>query len=484
MKKIMSLLLLFLLNSSAHALPFNIVLKDGVFAPTTMTLGYNPMIYYTVSNNTGKTLNNAFVRYLPPDVSQITTGGTYSDTCGATFNLEPNGGSCTLQLEVSAPVDGSAPSPSDHLFVCLPGGKACAGAATPLNITQTPWGTAADNHEIVYTANVQTNPKDFVQAYISGGTNPVPDEDWDAYVPPSGFGKNAAANVQADELITLTSPGSLIGKLTYITTSDSYTWYLLANVINATWPYDASRYTGFAAEGPFQASLSGDVPLPGTVSMGTNYKAQILKFYANEHDLPTGAPGAVPIDRYFILDQWGNEYIMHNSLFDTPAEIKASFEAVVLPPGWSKSIRALTEDLITHPVSGLDSYVYINLRDAASNNYHQISWGESGTTLASQIQDSGMPIWGGHEANQLNITQSFDQLIYGGGGATEFYFSGGATSGTKTIANFNPDADTINLDGQTYSVIETTAGTQITLSGGAVIILSNHYFFDSNWIVS
>jgi|GEM_PF-1754832 len=483
MKKIIGLFFALLLNTGAYALPFNIVLKSGLYAPTTMTPGYNVMVYYTISNNTGKTLNNAFVRHLPPDVAQVTTGGTYPDTCGGTFNLAPNGGSCTLQLTVSAPVDGSAPSPSDHLFVCLPGGKACAGLATPLNITQTPWEVAKENHEIVYTANVSTYPKDFVQAYISGGDNPIPDQDWDSYAPSSGYAKNGAANVQAEELITLTSPGAPIGQLTYITTPDSYTWYFLTNVLNATWPYDASRYTGFAAQGPFQASLSGEVPLPGTVSMGTNYKAQLIKFYANELDVPVGAPGAIPIDRYFITDQWGNEYIMHNSAFNTPEEVKSSFQSVELPPGWSKSIRVLSEDLVLYPVSGLDSYVYINLRDAVSNNYHQISWGSSGTTLASQIEDSGMPIWGGSDANKLNITQSFDQLIYGGGGATQFHFSNGATSGTKTVANFNPDADTINVDGQTYSVIQTTAGTQITLSGGAVIILSNHYFFDSHWIV-
>src|ERR1700744_6207236 len=93
-------------SASAFARPLTIVPKAGTTFPTEMTPGYNVTAYYTVTNNTGLALNNLYVKYLPANVSQVTTNGDYPDTCGVTFSLEP-GASATLQLLISGPTGGN-----------------------------------------------------------------------------------------------------------------------------------------------------------------------------------------------------------------------------------------------------------------------------------------------------------------------------------------------------------------------------------------
>ena len=60
----------------------------------------------------------------------------------------------------------------------------------------------------------------------------------------------------------------------------------------------------------------------------------------------------------------------------------------------------------------------------------------SQSVLASQIEEEGMPIWGGLSATVLRMSNSFDQLIVGGGGVTTYIFPSSITAGTNTIANF------------------------------------------------
>ncbi len=131
----------FILSMSAvsHALPLSIIPKAGTTLPTSVNQGSTVTAYYTVYNLTASQRNGNFVKYLPPNVSQVNTGGTYGDTCSSTFSLAPNaqsGYSCTLQLTISGAVSSIDTSPSNHLFVCFPGGKTCAGTNYPLNVTQ------------------------------------------------------------------------------------------------------------------------------------------------------------------------------------------------------------------------------------------------------------------------------------------------------------------------------------------------------------
>ena len=131
---------LLLITNSSYALPFTIIPKAGVAFPTSITTDSTVTAYYTVFNNTASQRNNNFVKYLPPNVSQVTQGGDYNDTCGTTFNLAAKGqagDSCTLQLLISGPVYANAVNAAHHLFVCFPGGKSCAGTPNALNVTQT-----------------------------------------------------------------------------------------------------------------------------------------------------------------------------------------------------------------------------------------------------------------------------------------------------------------------------------------------------------
>lgn len=483
MKYLLSLLLL----SSAHAfaLPLTIIPKEGTTFPVQMTPGYNVTAYYTVINNTASTLDDLFVKYLPRNVSQTTTNGDYPDTCGATFSLGA-GESCTLQLVISGPVDGRLGPSSDKLFICSPGGKTCSGTAIPLEVGIAPWEAISVSYEIIYTANVLDHPKDFVQAYKEGGTNPITSTEWDSYTPPSGYTKNTTRYLQFDESISLGGPGDPIGTETYITTSDGYTWGAISNVISAMWPYDSSQYTFPSNLGTFYAGNLTVTPPPGVIKLSSNYKAQLMKYYANENDVPPGTPGAVPILRYFITDQWGNKYIMQASDYDTPAQVTASFDAAILPAGWTKEMSYLAEDFILYPAVGpANTFQYALIRDNQNNTYDQFYWSPSGTSLASQIQEPGMPIWGGLSKNVIRIVNSFDDLIVGGGGVTSFIFPASLSGGTNTIVDFNPYlGDTLDFEGQTYTAVISTLGVQIYLSGGSVVILEGVFLFLDSWVVS
>lgn len=128
-----------LFSTASFALPFNIMPKAGFPLPIYVPVGGTVTAYYTVSNNTVSQRNGNYVKYLPPNVSQVTSGVTFGDTCGTTFNLTAkgeSGSSCTLQLTVSGAVNSNDPNPHQHLFVCFPGGKTCAGTNFPLNVVQ------------------------------------------------------------------------------------------------------------------------------------------------------------------------------------------------------------------------------------------------------------------------------------------------------------------------------------------------------------
>jgi hypothetical protein len=88
----------------------------------------------------------------------------------------------------------------------------------------------------------------------------------------------------------------------------------------------------------------------------------------------TGGPGAVPLERYFVTDQSGNEYIMHAAGVEQ-SEVAQRFEYAVLPPGWAKSVRRLKKDLILQPAAGAHGTFHdLVFRDSADNTDHQARW--------------------------------------------------------------------------------------------------------------
>ncbi|WP_392536645.1 hypothetical protein [Legionella sp. 227] len=135
--KRMSSLFLFIsatsLSTMSYGVAYNVVPKAGTVLPTQLVLGNTATAFYTVTNATRRTLPGGFVKYLPPNVTQVLNDTTYSDLCGANFTLLP-GGSCTLELKVSGAVNPHDPNPHNHLFVCSPNVPACAGTNEPLNV--------------------------------------------------------------------------------------------------------------------------------------------------------------------------------------------------------------------------------------------------------------------------------------------------------------------------------------------------------------
>ncbi len=476
------------LSTMSHALVFNIIPKSGVSFPTIYNGIGVATAYYTVSNNTASQRNNNAVKYLPPHVTQVTSNGTYADTCGLTFDLSAtgtSGSSCTLQLSISGSVNGRNTTQENSLFICFPGGKTCAGTPIPLNVALvSPWSPVTRAFEIISIEGVTQDIKSFLTVYAQAGSNPINAEEWETYTPPNGYIKNTTRYLEFQEGAFIASPGQPDGSTIPITTPDGYTWLTLTNAINAMWPYDPSQYTGIGTTGSFAAGAFVTTPPAGVVKFTSNYKGQNMKFFATESGVPPSTSGAVLIKRYFITDPWGNRFIMHSSNGSTAEEVQALFDTAVLPSGWVKTTTTLTEDLILQPGYGPDNaYEYNLIRDSADNAYHQIEWGTDGRSVGSQIDVSGMPIWGGRNNDTIKITQSYDNLVYGGGGRNVFDFDAALTTGTNTIIGFDGNTgDRININGQNYTVIFATDGVKLSLSSGVIILLQGVFAFDNTWV--
>lgn len=130
------------LNAGAQDLPFNIAPKNGTTLPTSIIPGQTTVAYYTISNTTPITspIANNFVKYFPPNVTQLLTDATYTDICQTKFTLQPKGSvgdSCTLKLQISAPVQTncSSTNPQQCLFICMSDRTTCGGTNYPLNLS-------------------------------------------------------------------------------------------------------------------------------------------------------------------------------------------------------------------------------------------------------------------------------------------------------------------------------------------------------------
>ena len=134
----MSFLVFVLLGISSivgHTAVFSIVPKAGTVLPTQVTIGSSVKALYTVTNTTGSLHVGNFVKYVPLNTTQVTVDGAYPDLCGATFQLASNA-RCTLELNVTGPVNANDPNPRHHLFACLGGCvTCCAGTNYALNVT-------------------------------------------------------------------------------------------------------------------------------------------------------------------------------------------------------------------------------------------------------------------------------------------------------------------------------------------------------------
>ncbi len=104
---------------------FGITVKSGTDYPTLVVTGSTVTAYFTVTNRLSRTYNNVTARDFPANVSQVTSGGTYADTCTNPAVLAANT-SCTLQLTIS----GAVPAGSS-ITACLNGNLTCQRGSTP-----------------------------------------------------------------------------------------------------------------------------------------------------------------------------------------------------------------------------------------------------------------------------------------------------------------------------------------------------------------
>jgi hypothetical protein len=303
-------------------------------------------------------------------------------------------------------------------LVVLAGPASVAAAPTErtTKCPTAPWNELEVAHEIIDIGTVYTRPKEPLATYKGAGENPVPDDVWNAgYAPPNPYIANTTRNLQFNESQFIASPGEPICSTAYIATADGYTWAAMSMAVNALWPYDGDEYRGLPARNPFYAGNLVETPPDGVVKVTANFKAQRMKFWANEDGAAPGTPGAVPLPRYFVRDRWGNEYVMHASGGETPQQVRRAFRDAVLPAGWRKIERPLDSDLVLDPAEGSDgSFHYLVIRDSADNTYHQYKWSKRGA-LQAQVEGTGMPIWGS-EGDDVLRGQPGSDLIHGGGG--------------------------------------------------------------------
>jgi hypothetical protein len=333
------------------------------------------------------------------------------------------------------------------------------------------WRVLEEAREIVNIGNVLGGrPNLPVQTYKSAddpsidGDNEIPAEAWPDYVLQPPFLKNTTRNLQFNQSQFLASPGAPLGETRYVSTPDGYTWAAMSEAINALWPYDPSLYPAPSDVNTFFAGNFVVTPPPGVVKITANYKGQNMKFWAYDGGAQPGRSRPVALERYFVTDQWGNEYIMHASGRTSQADVRAAFESAILPAGWRKSIRRLGQDLILRPAQSDDPdarFHYLVIRDSADNTYHQIGWSTRGS-LAAQV--AGMPIWGGLGRDILtgDVDGVRDDVMYGGGGGDLFR----PGRGHNVVWGSSTAVDTVELPGLSseYRIVSND-GTTMVLEG-------------------
>jgi len=233
-----------------------------------------------------------------------------------------------------------------------------------------------------------------------------------------------------------------------VATIDGYTWKFIAQTQSAMWPFSESAFPGM--QNGYQAAFQTTTPPPGAIKFSSNEKNQEMIFWARENNDPAGAP----ITRYFITDQWGNQYIM-GAAGDNPA---GSLDPSNLPIATS----TLDDATSLFPAYGAGSQAHFNLfRDSADNTFFQTVWGTSGHSIAEQI--SGMPIWSLASDDRIYGRNGDDNLIHGAEGTDEVI-----DLGQNDILYGDDGSDTVLLSGDLddYTVLDyANGGATVRLEG-------------------
>jgi Domain of unknown function (DUF4214)/RTX calcium-binding nonapeptide repeat (4 copies) len=269
-------------------------------------------------------------------------------------------------------------------------------------------------YEIAYNGDLGEDLKGALIVYLAAGTNPMTEEAWATYVPPEGYTLNTPRGSYFNELHVLGSPYVPTGEITYITTSDGYTWESVAAVQRSIYPYTAVEINGQTISAQ-QLAYSLSTPPAGMVLVDSNDKNHENVYYGIH-----GANAAEARLQYFIQDAWGNTYILKsvNAANATPEQIAQAVADADLPPGWTKlTPYYFLEDVVYSPsYSGEnDSIAHANeFRDSADSAWMQVTWGANGITL-NAVAEGGLPIWAGQLGGRLQGSQN-DDVMYGAQG--------------------------------------------------------------------
>ena len=269
-------------------------------------------------------------------------------------------------------------------------------------------------YEIAYTGALGDDLKGEMVVYLAAGSNPITEEEWQTYIPPPEYVLNTARATWFNELNVLGSPYVPTGEITYITTSDGYTWESVAALQRSIYPYIPITVNGETVS-PQQIAYSLTTPPAGTILVDSNNKNHENIYYGI-----TGANANESHIQYFVSDPWGNTYILKsiNAANSTPALVAKAVADAVLPPGWTKLAPAYYQKDVSHTsaYSGLNnSIAHANeFRDSADSAWMQVAWSANGMTLNAAAA-GGLPIWAGPLGGNLLGSANHD-VMYGAQG--------------------------------------------------------------------
>ena len=243
--------------------------------------------------------------------------------------------------------------------------------------------------------------------------NPLPDSAFDSYTPDAGFTLNTGLRTPLFTGPFESSPLQADGNYTYITDQSGYTW--LYNTFNymAINPFNPEDYQPGITR--YSAALLGPA-LPGHLQVVVNDKNQPQTFKAKDES-------GNPIQHYFATDSIGNQFILGSIDTAYAADPLTAFNAAVLPAGWTKEVKTLSEDFTIYPGYGDGNRCnYNQFRDNITNNFFQFGFSPTGIGIASGIP--GLALAGGNNDDLLKGS-ALDEVIYGARGADQLFGLGG-----------------------------------------------------------
>lgn len=170
---------------------------------------------------------------------------------------------------------------------------------------------------------------------VAGGSNPIPDEEWDSFKPRLPWVKNLDRHLLFTKTVLLGSPDPDPGQQFRERELKGYTWLELAQPIAFTHIPDKTNMLK---------------PEPGHVVIKTIRKRHVIVF----KDF-----------FYQLTDNQGNFYAMHATETGEPNL------NVELPEGWTLKKADLAEPLVVLPVGKPGECFFNILGDHAGQGYHQ-----------------------------------------------------------------------------------------------------------------